>query len=106
MFDTIAEFAHMRFGFSSEWLQEHSQLTGFNRMIASCLPKMAAKSKRGLNKANFVQQSNRIAVIQVGLCSGNVDTIIKLLYKCVRPGFRIVSSIFKENGHPWNRNWK
>ena len=45
-----------RFGFSSEWLKEHSQLTCFNRS----LPKMAAKSKRVLIKAIFVQQSNRI----------------------------------------------
>ena len=51
---------------------------------------MAAKSKPCPNKDNFVQQSNRIMVIQVGFYSGNVDTIIKLLYKCVRPGFRIV----------------
>ena len=63
MFGTIGEFALSRFGLSSEWLKEHSQLTGFNGMIASCLPKMASKSKRGQNKANFVQQSNRITVI-------------------------------------------
>ena len=45
---------------------------------------MAAKSKWGRIKADFVQQSNRITVIEVGLCSGNIDTVIKLLYKCVR----------------------
>ena len=65
-----------------------------------CLPKIAAKSKRGRKKANWVQQSNRITVIKVGLCSGIVDTIIDLLFKCVRPGFRIVSLIFNENRHP------
>ena len=27
------------------WLKEDSQLTGFNRMIALCLPNMAAKLK-------------------------------------------------------------
>ena len=32
-------------------------------MIASCLPKMAAKSMQGGIKANFVQQNNRITVI-------------------------------------------
>ena len=63
MFGTVGEFAPFRVWFSSKWLKEHSQLTGFNRMIASCLPKMAAKSKRGRNKANFVQQSNIITVI-------------------------------------------
>ena len=94
----------MGFGFSSEWRKKHSQLTGFNQMIPSCMPKMAAKWKRKRNKANFVQQSNIIMVIEVGLRSGIVDTIIKLLYKCVRPGFRIVSSIFNENRHPWNQN--
>ena len=61
---------------------------------------MVAKSMRVQNKANFVQQSNRIAVISVGLSSGNVDTVIKPFYKCVRPGFRIVSSFFNENRHP------
>ena len=61
---------------------------------------MAAKTKRGRNKANFEQQSNRITVILVGLLSGNVDTVIKLLYKCVRPGFRIISPIINEYGHP------
>ena len=35
-----------RFGLSSAWLKVHSQLTGFNEMITSCLPKMTAKSKR------------------------------------------------------------
>ena len=87
-------------GFSSEWLKEHSHLTGFNQMIASCLLKMAAKSKRGRNKANFVQQSNIIKVIQVGIRSGTVDTVIELLYKCVNPEFRVVSSIFNKNRHP------
>ena len=62
----------MRFGFSSEWLKEHGQLTGFNRS----LPKMAAKSKRVRNKANFVQQSNRITVIKVGLHSGNLYLLL------------------------------
>ena len=76
MFGTIVEFAPSRFGFSSEWLKEYSQLTGFNRMIAPCLPKMAAKLKGGRNEANFVQQSNRITVIYVDLRSGNVDTVI------------------------------
>ena len=47
-----------RFGLSSVWLKDRSQLTGFDRMIASCSPNMAAKSKRGQNKTNFVQQSN------------------------------------------------
>ena len=63
MFGTIEEFASLVVGFSSDWLKEHSQLTGFNRVTASCLPKMAAKSKRVRNKINFVQQSNRIMVI-------------------------------------------
>ena len=48
---------------SLEWLKEHTQPAGFNQMIASCLPKMASKSKLGQNKANFVQKSNRITVI-------------------------------------------
>ena len=47
MFGTIGKFAPSQFGFSSGWLKEHSQLTGFNRMIASCLSKMAAKSMQG-----------------------------------------------------------
>ena len=58
MFGTIGEFAPFAVGFSSEWPNENSQLTGFN----PSLPKMAAKSKRVGNKANFVQQSNRIMV--------------------------------------------
>ena len=61
---------------------------------------MAAKSKGGQKKANFVQQRNIIAVLEVGICSGNVDTVIKLLYKCGRPAFRLVSLIFNENRHP------
>ena len=59
MFGTIGSLHRSRFRFSSEWLKEHSQLTGFNLSV----PKMAAKPKRVRNKANFVQQSNRITVI-------------------------------------------
>ena len=51
-----------RFGFNSEWLKD-SQLTVFYLMLALCLSKLAAKSKRGRNEANFVEQSNRITVI-------------------------------------------
>ena len=56
----LGSLHHSWFGFRSEWLKEHSQLKGFNRMIASCLPKMAAKAKQALN---FVQQSNKITFI-------------------------------------------
>ena len=66
----------LRLGFSSEWLKEHSQLTGFNRS----LPKMAAKSKRVRNKADFVQQSNRITVIYIKLVF--VQVILIPLLNC------------------------
>ena len=47
-----------RFSFSSEWLKEHSQLTGFNRLM----PKMAAKPKRVQNKANFCAAKQRNSI--------------------------------------------
>ena len=45
MFGTIGEFAPFRL--NSEWLKEHSQLNGFNRVIASGLPKWLPSQSEG-----------------------------------------------------------
>ena len=47
-------------------------------MISSRLPKMAAKSKQEGNKANFMQQNNRITVIKLVF----VQVMLILLLNC------------------------
>ena len=55
-------------GFSSEWLKEHSQLTGFNRMIASCLPKIW----NTLNSENRTYSLSILIPVYDSICFGCV----------------------------------
>ena len=57
------------------------------------------KLTRQCEQASGILHPCRIMVTKVCLRSGIVDTANELIYKCVRPGFRIVSSIFNENRH-------